>query len=110
MAEETSNPQVEQPTESKGSTAVKPVPAPPKVDKLPPFQVLLHNDDKNDMADVVDAIVEITPHAQDRAIQIMLEAHMRGLSLVLVTHRERAELYREQFATKKLRVTIEPAP
>ena len=72
--------------------------------------MLLHNDDLNDMADVVDAIIELTPHPIERAIQIMLEAHQRGLSLVVVTHRERAELYRDQFASKKLTVTIEPAP
>jgi ATP-dependent Clp protease adaptor protein ClpS len=34
---------------------------------------------------------------------------MSGVALVLVTHKERAELYVEQFASKRLTVTIEPA-
>lgn len=86
-----------------------PKPSEPKQDKLPPFNVLLHNDDHNDMLDVVDAICEITPHKRGKAVEIMMLAHTRGLALVLTTHKERAELYQDQFKTKKLVVTIEPA-
>ena len=32
-----------------------------------------------------------------------------ALALVTVTHKERAELYQEQFQSKSLTVTIEPA-
>jgi len=39
----------------------------------------------------------------------MTEAHKTGVALLLVTHKERAELYAEQFATFKITVTIEPA-
>jgi ATP-dependent Clp protease adapter protein ClpS len=38
----------------------------------------------------------------------MLEAHKRGLALLVSTHREHAELLQEQFTSKKLTVTIEP--
>jgi ATP-dependent Clp protease adapter protein ClpS len=38
----------------------------------------------------------------------MMEAHTTGVSLVLVTHKERAELYEEQFRSVLLTVTIEP--
>jgi ATP-dependent Clp protease adapter protein ClpS len=38
----------------------------------------------------------------------MLEAHQRGISLLLTTHREHAELLHEQFHSKHLTVTIEP--
>ena len=38
-----------------------------------------------------------------------VEANQSGLSLLLVTHKERAELYQEQFQSKGLTVTIEPA-
>ena len=39
----------------------------------------------------------------------MKEAHETGIALLLVTHKERAELYQEQFQSKGLTVTIEPA-
>ena len=79
-----------------------------KVRQLPPYRVLLHNDDTNDMLFVVDKIVELTPLGIDEAVERMLEAHQAGVTLLLVTHRERAELYVDQFATFDLIATIEP--
>lgn len=84
-------------------------PAPPKVEKLPPYKVLLHNDDHNDMAYVAVTISQLTPLKQFEAIRKMFEAHQRGLTLLMTTHKERAELYRDQFKSKGLKVTIEPA-
>jgi ATP-dependent Clp protease adaptor protein ClpS len=94
-------------TPAKTATATRPRTSPPRVDKLPPFKVLLHNDDHSDMLDVVKAIVELTPLRKELAVQRTLEAHTQGVSLLLVTHKERAELYREQFHTKRLMVSIE---
>lgn len=76
---------------------------------LPPWKVLLHNDDKNDMPFVIGAVVALTPLNEQDAKLRTVEAHETGVSLLLVTHRERAELYMEQFASKGLIVTIEPA-
>ncbi|MCC6677115.1 MAG: ATP-dependent Clp protease adaptor ClpS [Phycisphaerales bacterium] len=90
-------------------TPTKPRPAPPRLDRLPPYRVLLHNDDVNDGLDVVDTLVELTPLNRQRATLVMLEADATGVALVLVTHKERAELYRDQFRAKLLTVTIEPA-
>lgn len=89
--------------------AERPKNAPPRMDKLPPFRVLLHNDEHNDMGFVVASLVELTPLPRAAAISVMLTAHRRGLALVLTTHRERAELYRDQLRSKGLRATIEPA-
>ena len=36
------------------------------------------------------------------------EADKTGVALLLVTHQERAELYKDQFTSKGLTVTIEP--
>ncbi len=83
--------------------------APPRLDRLPPFRVLLHNDDVNDVEHVVRSITELTPLKKDEAVVRTIEAHKTGVALLLTTHRERAELYREQFGTKNLAVTIEPA-
>ena len=85
----------------------KPKPRPPQM--LPPWKVLLHNDDKNDVVDVVTTIVQLTPLKEQEAVLRMKEAHETGVALLLTTHKERAELYQEQFQSKDLTVTIEPA-
>jgi len=90
-----------------GGVAVAPAKTQPKPRVLPPFKVLLHNDDVNDMLHVVRVITELTPLTVEEAVQRMFEAHFMGVALLLVTHRERAELYAEQFATYGLKVTIE---
>ncbi|MBK9188789.1 MAG: ATP-dependent Clp protease adaptor ClpS [Phycisphaerales bacterium] len=89
------------------ATAVKP--KPPRVDSLPPFRVLLHNDDVNEILYVVGTIQELTTLTREHAVLATLEAHRTGVTLLLTTHKERAELYRDQFKSKKLTVTIEPA-
>ena len=76
---------------------------------LPPWRVLLHNDDKNTFEHVTGTIVELTPLKEQEAKVRVVEAHKTGVSLLLVTHKERAELYQEQFKSKSLTVTIEPA-
>jgi len=93
------------------ATATRPTPrtAPPRLEKLPPFKVLLHNDDVNDVQFVVRSIVELTPLKLERAVQATIEAHTSGVSLLVTTHKELAELYRDQFTSKGLTVTIEPA-
>ncbi len=92
-------------------TAVKerPKSSPPRVDQLPPFRVLLHNDDVNEIGYVLETVVELTPLNKDQAVLATVEAHKTGVSLLLVTHKERAELYRDQFESRFLTVTIEPA-
>jgi ATP-dependent Clp protease adaptor protein ClpS len=83
-------------------------PAPARVDRMPPWKVLLHNDDVNEMESVVETIVELTPLKEQEALLCMIEAHKTGVALLLATHREHAELLQEQFASKRLTVTIEP--
>ena len=55
-----------------------------------------------------DTILRLTPLKREDALRCTLEAHEKGHSALLVTHKERAELYCEQFATRKLTVTCEP--
>lgn len=80
-----------------------------RVEQLRPYKVLLHNDDVHDMTYVVQTIQELMAVSHEEATRLMLEAHNNGVALLLVTHRERAELVAEQFASKGLTVTIEPA-
>ena len=91
------------------TTSVQEEAAPPRLDRLPPYRVLLHNDDVNDMLYVVESICDLTPLPPQRAAAVMLEAHRTGLALLMVTHRERAELYVDQFKSRNLTVTMEPA-
>lgn len=76
---------------------------------LPPYRVLLHNDDHNAMEHVVYALLltvqSLTP---EDAVSIMLEAHTEGVALVIVTPKERAEFYREKLEQFGLTSTIEP--
>src|SRR3954449_9317903 len=90
-------------------TKQKPSPAKKPPQQLPPWKVLLHNDDKNDVDFVVETIVALTPLNEQSANLRTLEAHQTGVALLLTTHKERAELYKEQFQSKGLTVTIEPA-
>ena len=76
---------------------------------LPPWKVLLHNDNVNSQPDVVETIVMLTGLSWTDAVGRMLEAHFKGVSLLLTTHRERAELHVVQFMRRNLTVTIEPA-
>ena len=76
---------------------------------LPPWKVLLHNDDKNEIFFVIKTIMELTPLNEQDAKQRTVEANDTGVALLLTTHKERAELYQEQFQSKGLTVTIEPA-
>jgi ATP-dependent Clp protease adaptor protein ClpS len=101
--------------EEPGTATAKPKRSPRKSPrKIPPkplplWKVLLHNDDKNDMEFVVSTVMEITPLGKQDAKLRTVEAHETGVALLLTTHKERAELYQEQFTSKGLVVTIEPA-
>ncbi len=98
----------EQENDSGSATATKVMPKRPKRNALPPWNVLLHNDDVNDIVFVADTIIELTTLNREDAVLRTLEAHQRGLALLLTTHREHAELLQEQFTSKRLSVTIEP--
>ena len=76
---------------------------------LPPWKVLLHNDDKNEVPFVIKTIMDLTPLNEQDAKLRTVEANDTGVALLLTTHKERAELYQEQFQSKGLIVTIEPA-
>jgi ATP-dependent Clp protease adaptor protein ClpS len=97
-------------TPSKGTeagTATLPEKTRPR--PLPLFRVILHNDDVNPFDHVIESIVLLTPLGRVASFRKTLEAHLTGCALLLVTHRERAELYVEQFQSRRLTITIEPA-
>jgi len=101
------------PNEASGAAVAKPVrkrqPRRKPPQPLPPWKVLLHNDDKNEIPFVIRTITELTPLNEQDAKLRTEEANDTGVALLLTTHKERAELYKEQFQSKGLTVTIEPA-
>jgi len=91
-----------------GATATVTRPTRPRVNRMPPWKVLLHNDEKNEMGFVVETILELMNISPQIALVKMLEAHKSGVALLVTAHREYAELLQEQFTSKGLTVTIEP--
>ncbi len=96
-------------TEKTGGATTLTAPVRERPRMLPPWKVLLHNDARNDMDYVSCTIRELTALDRQEAEVCMKEAHRAGVSLILTTHREHAELLEEQFRSKRLVVTIEPA-
>jgi ATP-dependent Clp protease adaptor protein ClpS len=76
---------------------------------LPPYKVILFNDDYNDMDYVVAVLLHLISHlSQEEAIQIMLTAHFTGSAVVVVCPKENAEYYQERLSGYGLSATIEP--
>src|SRR5205814_839749 len=77
---------------------------------LPPYAVVLHNDDVNDMVHVVRSLMRSIPALTlQKATKIMLEAHNAGKARVIVCPLEQAELYRDRLQSCSLTATIEKA-
>ncbi len=77
---------------------------------IPPYRVILHNDDHNTMEHVVESLVRCVPSLTvEAAAAIMFEAHNEGRATVLECPRETAEHYREALESCGLTATIEPA-
>jgi ATP-dependent Clp protease adaptor protein ClpS len=111
MASEEQGRETVEPPDDGAAAVIAPTkkPAPPerKPKELPPFKVLLHNDDVNSFDHVIRSIMRLTPISEDEAVVKTIEAHETGVALLLVTHLERAELYVEQFASLGITCTVE---
>ena len=84
----------------KSSTARKP---------MPMYRVMLHNDDFNSMEYVIEVLVKTIPAMQPpQARDVMMEAHVNGIALVIVVPQEHAEFYKEQLQMHGLTSSIEP--
>jgi ATP-dependent Clp protease adaptor protein ClpS len=76
---------------------------------LPPYKVILFNDDYNEMDFVVAVLLRIIAHlSQTEAEYIMLTAHLTGSAVVVVCPKEVAEYYQERLLSYGLTATIEP--
>ena len=75
---------------------------------LPYFRLVLHNNVALELMFIVRTIMELTRLCRAEATHKMWEAYHCGRSVLLVTYRERAELYAERFNERGLTVSIEP--
>lgn len=77
---------------------------------LPPYRVMLHNDDHNAMDHVVRSLLRSVPSLTiEDAAEIMLVAHNHGQASVIECPKEAAEHYRDRLESCGLTATIEPA-
>jgi ATP-dependent Clp protease adaptor protein ClpS len=80
-----------------------------RVKLLPPYKVILFNDDYNDMDYVVFVLLHtINNLSQQEAEYIMLTTHLTGSAVVVVCPKETAEYYQERLLGYGLTATIEP--
>jgi ATP-dependent Clp protease adaptor protein ClpS len=76
---------------------------------LPPYKVIIHNDDYNEMNYVIFALVNaVNTLTVQEAERIMLIAHLSGKAVVTICPKEVAEYYQERLLSYQLTATIEP--
>ena len=73
----------------------------------PLYKVILHDDPVNTVEFVVLTVQKVMGYGQERSIQITLEVHNTGSSVVTVCDLEPAEHYCECFKSAGLTSTIE---
>ena len=89
--------------------------------RVPPYNVVLENDDYHSFEFVVDVLSKALGYAKERSFQLALQAHTTGRAVVWTAPKEVAELKADQIRTfheirtdKKplgpLGCTVEPAP
>lgn len=83
-----------------GAAATLPVQAKPQtkptVEKLPPFNVVLLDDDDHSYDYVIEMLGSVCNHSVEKAYQLAKEVDSQGRVIVLTTHKEKAELKAEQ--------------
>lgn len=77
--------------------------------QLPRYKVILLADNVNELMFIVRSVMELTRFPRAESTHKMWEAQHTGRSVILLTYKERAELYVEQFVDRGLKVSLEPA-
>jgi ATP-dependent Clp protease adaptor protein ClpS len=93
----------------------------PETRRLPPFNVVILNDEEHTFPYVIELLIKIFRHPLPRAKELTWRIHTTGRAIVYTTHKELAELKRDQvlaygadprLSTSRgpLRCYVEPAP
>lgn len=107
----------------KSSEGVKSKPRRKPVQKprqLPPYNVVLLDDDEHTYEYVIDMLRSLFAHGEERAFQLAQQVDQTGRAIVCTTHRERAEFKRDQIlgygndarlshCNGSMRAVVEPA-
>tara|TARA_Y100000310_G_scaffold254834_1_gene262007 strand:+ start:234 stop:551 length:318 start_codon:yes stop_codon:yes gene_type:complete len=67
-----------------------------EVKLLPPFNVILVNDEEHTYEYVIEMLMEIFSYDKERSFKLAEEVNDEGRAVVATTHKEFAELRREQ--------------
>lgn len=79
------------------ATAIKPKASLQKrVDRMPPWNVVLLNDDDHTYEYVITMVQEVFAHGLEKSFQIAKTVDKDGRAILLTTHKEHAELKRDQ--------------
>lgn len=95
-------------------TTTAPVETPAEVittleDVEPPYAVIIHNDEVNSMAHVVQSLMHCIPDlSHEEAAEVMLEAHQNGKARATIAPHDKAAEYRNCLESRGLTATIEP--
>jgi len=107
---------------TKAGTTTKPiVDEEVKTRRIPPYNVILENDDHHSMEFVIEVLQKALGYSVERSYQLMMQAHTSGQAIVWTGSKEVAELKLEQMLSihenrpggknlGPLGVRIEPAP
>ena len=113
------------PSEGSGAAAVapaKPQARPSNQTKqLPPYNVVLLDDDHHTYAYVIEMLVALFAYDEQKAFKLAKEVDTRGRVILMTTHKEKAELKRDQITAYgadfrmsssqgSMSAVIEPAP
>jgi ATP-dependent Clp protease adaptor protein ClpS len=86
--------------DAKPAMIVRPATKPQgKVEQLPPYHVVLLDDNEHSYDYVIEMLSKVFGHSQEKSLQMAKEVDTSGRVIVLTTHKERAELKRDQIST-----------
>lgn len=94
MEPETAEPVVSTQTAPKSKTAVE-----THSKKLPPYNVVVLNDEEHTFDYVIELLTKLFAHSLQTAIELTWRIHLSGRAVVYTTHKEKAELKRDQVLT-----------
>jgi ATP-dependent Clp protease adaptor protein ClpS len=105
-------------TAPRGKTAVE---EETRTKKLPPYHVIVLNDEEHTFDYVIELLTKLFAHPLQAAIELTWRIHLTGRAVVYTTHKEKAELKRDQVlsygADPRMSISkgplgcyIEPAP
>lgn len=115
-------PQVEEPPVVVTTTRQKPESNRQKPKRLPPYAVVVHNDDAHTFHYVIETFQKVFGYDEQKGFLLAYEIHTRGRAIVWSGAKEVAELKRDQIrgagpdhwaskpVTFPLSVSIEPLP